>query len=174
MAESTILDQYIARLQNMRTFNIYTIDEKGNVGPWYDVTSDIVKDLVIYDYDLGTQVSSISAQIQFWGRMESQCKRVWQIEERNYRRWRDHQLLALSRPPDDPEEAKGWKKPSEKHIEAMYRQMPAYHKRWEAVERAEEAFNAAHAILEGFRAKKDMLRSHVYRSKEDGAARMSV
>lgn len=173
-AEGTTLDQYIARLQNMRSFNIFTIDDKGSVGPWYDVTSEIVRELVIYDYDLATQVQMISAQIQFWGRMESQCKRVWQIEERNYRRWRDHQVVKLATAPDDPEKAKGWKKPTDKQIEAMYRQMPAYHKHWDAVERAEEAFNAAHAILEGFRAKKDMLRSHVYRSKEDGAPRLGV
>ena len=171
---STILDQYIARLQNMRSFNVFTIDEKGNVGPWYEVGPDIVKDLVIQDYDLATQVQVISAQINFWGRMESQCKRVWQIEERNYRRWRDNQILESSKAPTDPEAAKVWKKPSEKHIEAAYRQLPQYHKLWQASERAEEAFNASHNILKGFRAKKDMLRSHVYRSHEDGAARLSV
>lgn len=174
MSETTALDQYVARLQNMRPFNIYNIDSKGEVAPWFEVTSEVVKELVIQTYDLGTQVQAISAQIQFWGRMESQCKRVWEIEERNYRRWRDAQYLALSQPPNDPIEARDWKKPTEKKIEALYRQMPEYDQHWTAVERAEEAFNGAHAILEGFRAKKDMLRSHVYRSKEDGAARMSV
>lgn len=170
----TLLDQYTARLQNMRSFNIYTIDAKGNVGSWYEVGSDIVQELVIQSHNLDVQVQTISAQVQFWGRMESQCKRVWQIEERNYRRWRDGQLLDAARPPSDPDAQKGWKKPSEKHIEAAYRQLPEYHKMWQATERAEEAFNACHNILEGFRAKKDMLRSHVYRAKEDGAARLSV
>jgi len=174
MTESTALDQYVARLQNARPFNIYNIDSKGEVAPWFEVTPEVVKELVIQTYDLGTQVQAISAQIQFWGRMESQCKRVWQIEERNYRKWRDAQVLFLSTPPDDPELAKAWKKPTEKRIEAAYRQMPEYDQYWEAVERAEEAYNGAHAILEGFRAKKDMLKSHVYRSQEDGAARLSV
>lgn len=174
MTEVTLLDQYIARLQNIRPFNIYNIDDQGNVNPWYEVTPEVVRDLVIQTYDLQTQVQIISTQIQFWGRMESQAKRVWQIEERNYRRWRDGQYLALSQPPNDPIEAKDWKKPTEKKIEALYRQTPEYDQYWAAVERAEEAFNGAHAILEGFRAKKDMLRSHVYRSREDGQARMSV
>lgn len=174
MAETTILDQYVARLQNVRPFNINNISDKGEVGPWYEVTAEVVRDLVIQSYDLETQVQTISVQIQFWGRMEAQCKRVWQIEERNYRRWRDAQVLALSQSPNDPDEAKSWKKPTEKRIEALYRQMPEYDDHWAAVERAEEAFNGAHAILEGFRAKRDMLRSFVYRSKEDGAARMSV
>lgn len=174
MTEVTLLDQYIARLQNIRPFNIYNIDDQGNVNPWYEVTAEVVRDLIIQTYDLQTQVQVISTQIQFWGRMESQAKRVWQIEERNYRRWRDGQYLAFSQPPNDPIEAKDWKKPTEKKIEALYRQTPEYDQYWAAVERAEEAFNAAHAILEGFRAKKDMLRSHVYRSKEDGQARMSV
>lgn len=174
MSETTTLDQYVARLQNVRPFNIYTIDASGSVAPWFEVTAEVVHELVIQTYDLQTQVQSISVQIQFWGRMEAQCKRVWQIEERNYRRWRDAQILALSNPPSDPEEAKSWKKPTEKRIEALYRQMPEYDQYWAAVERAEEATNGAHAILEGFRAKKDMLRAHVFRSKEDGAARMSV
>lgn len=174
MTEATTLDQYVARFQNIRPFNIYTIDDQGNVGPWFEVTSDVVQELVIQIHDLQTQVQTISVQIQFWGRMESQAKRVWQIEERNYRRWRDAQILALSQPPDDPELAKGWKKPTEKRIEASYRQMPEYDHYWIAVERAEEAFNGAHAILEGFRAKKDMLRAHVFRSREDGAPRMDV
>jgi hypothetical protein len=174
MSETTTLDQYVARLQNVRPFNIYTIDAAGDVAPWFEVTAEVVHELVITTYDLMTQVQAISVQIQFWGRMESQCKRVWQIEERNYRRWRDAQVLALSQPPDDPEEAKAWKKPTEKRIEASYRQMPEYDQHWAAVERAEEAYNGAHAILEGFRAKKDMLRAHVFRSHEDGAARMHV
>jgi len=171
---NTVLDQYVARLQNMRSFNIYTIDEKGNVGPWYEVGPEIVQELVIQNYDLATQVQSISAQIHFWGRMESQCKRVWQIEERNYRRWRDNQILEMAKPPSDPEAKKDWKKPSEKHIEAAYRQRPEYHKLWQASERAEEALNSCSNILEGFRAKKAMLSSHVYRAREDGAARLSV
>lgn len=171
---TTLLDQYIARLQNIRTFNIYTVGADGAVGPWYEVGPDVVKELVIQSYDLATQVQMISAQVQFWGRMESQCKRVWQIEERNYRRWRDGQFLEMSKPPTDPDAAEGWKKPSDKRIEMMYRQLPKYHTMWQAVERAEEAFNSCHNILEGFRAKKDMLRSHVYRAKEDGAARLSV
>jgi hypothetical protein len=174
MSETTTLDQFVARLQNVRPFNIYTIDSTGNVSPWYEVTSEVVQLLVINTHDLATQVQGISAQIQFWGRMEAQCKRVWEIEERNYRRWRDGEVLRLSNPPVDPEQAKSWKKPSEKRIEALYRQMPQYNTFWSAVERAEEAFNGAHAILEGFRAKKDMLRSYVYRSQEDGAARLSV
>jgi hypothetical protein len=175
MAETTALDQFIARFQNMRSFNVYNIDDQGEVRPWFDVPGpSVVRDLVIKPHDLETQVQSISVQIQFWGRMEAQCKRVWQIEERNYRRWRDAQLLELSQAPTDPEEAKGWKKPSDKRIEALYRQRPEYNELWQAVERAEEATNAAHAVLEGFRAKKDMLRAHVFRSHEDGQARMSV
>jgi hypothetical protein len=171
---STVLDQYVARLQNVRPFNVYTIDGKGAVAPWYEVGPEIVRELVLSPHNLDLQVQAISAQIQFWGRMEAQAKRVWEIEERRYRQWRDSRLLELSQPPSDPEAAKGWKKPTEKSIEATYRSESAYRKFWMSVERAEEAFNACHSILEGFRAKKDMLRSHVYRSQEDGAARLSV
>lgn len=171
---STLLDQYVARLQNIRSFNIYDIDGKGEVKPWYDVGPDIVNELVLSPHNLDLQVQAISAQIQFWGRMEAQAKRVWEIEERCYRQWRDAIILKLSTAPEDPAKAKTWKKPTEKTIEATYRKDPSYQKFWTATERAEEACAACHAILEGFRAKKDMLRSHVYRSQEDGAARMAV
>jgi len=171
---STELDQYIQRMQNMRPFNVYSVDKSGNVKPWYEVTANIVSELVIQPYDMALQVQTISNQIQFWGQMESQCKRVWQIEERNYRTWRDAKYLEFVRVPDDPDEAAAWKKPSDKIATAQYRQLPEYHKKWEAVERAEEAFNASHNILEGFRAKKDMLKSYVYRSHEDGAVKLSV
>lgn len=171
---STVLDQYVARLQNVRSFNIFSIGKKGEVAPWYEVGPEVVRELVLSPHNLDFQVQAISAQIQFWGRMEAQSKRVWEIEERAYRHWRDARILEMATPPTDAAAAKSWKKPTEKHIEATYRQDPAYHKFWTASERAEEAFNACHAILEGFRAKKDMMRAHVYRAQEDGAARMSV
>jgi hypothetical protein len=59
-------------------------------------------------------------------------------------------------------------------IEAQMRVSPLYPLHQKKLERAEEAYNVAQAVLEGFRAKKDMLRSAVVRSQEDAAPRLSI
>ena len=165
------LDQYVQRLQNIQTFNIYSISEKGQVKPWYEVSGDIVKDLVIHPANLAEQVEAVSVQIQHWGRMAAQAKRVWEIVEREFRMWRATFYLERATPP--PDEPK-WKKPSDTFIDHQLRIEPMYQKHYRESERAEEAYNSALAVLDGFRAKKDMLKMAVIRSHEDGAARLSV
>jgi hypothetical protein len=170
----TILDQYIARLQNLHSFNVFAIQKNGTVEPWYEVTGLIVKDLVIEEATLGQQVQTIGAQITHWGRLAAQCKRVWEIEERDYRRWRDYQILKMVEPPANPEPAKVWKKPSEAVIEATYRTDPDYVKWNQKIERAEEAYNAAIAVQDGFKAKKDMLMRYVVRYRDETQPHLTV
>ena len=170
----TILDQYIARLSNLNPFNIYAIHGGGEVQPWYDVTGAIVKDLVVDEVALAQQVQTIGAQITHWGRLAAQAKRVWEIEEREYRRWRDYQVLKMVEPPTDPVVRKEWKKPTEQVIEATYRTDPDYVKYQQKVERAEEAYNAAIAVQEGFKAKKDMLMRYVVRYHDETQAHLTV
>ncbi len=158
------LDAIIARLQAMPAFNIHSVDaETAAHRPWWNVTSGIVQDLVVREEYLRDQVQALPAQIAFWGRMTALTRRVWEIEEREYRHWRDGEVLKLSTPPkDDPK----WKKPTEKTIEATYRSHREY-KKWSIrVERAEEAFNSAQAILDGFKAKRDMLRIAAMSSRD--------
>lgn len=160
-----MLDQYVQRLQNIEPFSIYSIKEDGRVVPWYNVDGSIMRDLVIRETDLALQVQTVASQIAHWGRMVAQTKRVWEIEERYYRVWRSKFFLAQ----------KGLDKPpSEKSIEALYRTDPAYEQYQKGIERAEEAYEASKCIFEAFRAKRDMLRSVVYRSKDDGSISMSV
>lgn len=162
-----LLDQYVARLQNLEPFEIQSIDPSGNPQPWYTVTGDIVRDLVIYEHSLAVQVQSTPAQIAHWGRHVAQAKRIWEIEERGFRTWKARQVLAASEPPpENSEEAKVWKKPTEAKIEALYRTHEDYAK-WSArVERAEEAFNAATTILEAFKAKAQALKGAVFRDRD--------
>lgn len=169
-----ILDQFIARLQNLHPFNIYAIQADGGVQPWYEVTGLIVKDLVLDEVTLGQQVQTIAAQITHWGRLAAQAKRVWEIEERNYRRWRDYCFLKAIEAPTEPEAAKGWKKPTEAAIEASYRTDPEYVKHQSKIERAEEAYNAAIAVQEGFKAKKDMLVRYVVRYRDETQPHLTV
>lgn len=177
--ETTLLDQYVNRLQNLPSFNIFKIARDGVVEPWYEVPAlAVARELVIQEENLAFQVSAVPAQIMQWGRLEAQARRVWAVEERNFRIWRDKLILDLVTPPPPKKGAKAdaneWKKPTEKVLEAACREHPEYAEWQNRVERAEEAYNAAHAILEGFRAKRDMLKTVVIRAQEGAAPRIAV
>lgn len=168
---ATDLDPIVSRLQNLAPFNIYQVTPTGGIEPWFEVTGGIVLDLVLQEDSLGEQVQTISAQIMHWGRMSAQCKRVWEITERQYRIWRDRTVLTLLDPATKPDK---WKKPTGQQVDATIRTLPEYTEHYVAQERAEEAFNAAMAVLDGFRAKRDMIKSAVMRATEGSAARLAV
>lgn len=163
-----MLDQYIQRLQNMGAFNVYAITAEG-VEPWYEVTGAIVHDLVLRDQDIGLQVQTISAQMALWARMTAQSRRVWEIEERHYRVWRSRFYTEATTSKED-----GWKKPTEKAIEAAYRLDPEYAKFQVAIERAEEAYECARGILDAFRAKRDMIKTVVRKNRDSSEPELSV
>lgn len=162
------LDAYIARFQNLPSINLYAIADEGqNAVPWYEVQMHAVAaDLVVNELTIPSQLVVVTAEIQKWGRFSALAKRVWELEERRYRSWRSEFYLAAVDPADKP---KDWKKPTEAGLEAMYRTQPDYHRLQARVERAEEAFNTVDGILQGFRAKKDVLIALKRRYHEDGA-----
>lgn len=166
------LDAIVSRLQNMPAFNVFAISpQDGSVAAWYEVTGKaVIPDLVINENDILEQVQTVAARIAHWGRLAAQAKRVWQIEERRYRRWRDSLVLGLLQ----DAEVSGAKKPTQDKLEASYRTHPDYDFYYAATERAEEAYSATVAILDGWRAKKDALRMAVFRRTEDGAAILSI
>jgi hypothetical protein len=169
---NTVLDQYVARLQMLPPFNIYQVMPDGTVQPWFEVTgATTVPELVIRTSDLETQVQVISAQVTHWGRLVAQAQRVWEIEDRNYRIWRDRKCLEIATP--DPKD-KDWKKPTEARIEQLYRTDADYPVVYAKVERAAEAFRSAESVLDGFRAKRDMMKATIMRSREGGAPTLSI
>ena len=181
---STILDQYIARMENIPPFNIYSVSQDGmNAKPWYEVKSTgVVRDLVLDEMNLAHQVQTITGEIQKWGRLLAQCKRVWELEERGYRAWRSRFTLDLMQPPAKDEEKEGWSKtskgepkaPTKETAESLYRVHPEYHQWNVKIERAEEAYNATNAVYEAFKAKRDMLKQFAYRHRDSGQAQLSV
>ena len=154
-----LLDQYVQRLQNIDPFHISSITDEGKVAPWYDVTGEIVGEVVVKQGDLETQIRAVPGQIAQWGRLHAQACRVAQIEERKFVVWKAQQYLAGI-------EAAGDKKPSDKILEAKYRVLPEYDVLRNISEKAEEAANATYAILEAFKAKRDAL-SRFARSARD-------
>lgn len=182
---NSVMDQWVARLQNLDEVNIHTIVESGQESvPWMPVVpSEVVRELVIDELNLRAQVESVTAQIQLWGRLTAKAKRVWDLADRKYRNWRSKHYIDTFAPPEDDSDLKeGWTKtakgdpkpPTEKSWEAMYRSDPEYHRLQADIERAEEAYNSAMGILEAFRAQRDMLRAYAYSRREDGQVSLSV
>ena len=160
------LDAVVARLQRLPEFTLDAIDGEGNVNPWYAVKGSIVVDVVIKETVLAQEVLSVSGQITHWGRLAAQAKRVWEIREREYRTWRDGFILRLLEEAD--------KKPTQAVIEATYRTDPAYAVWYGATEKAEEAYNSCVAILDGFKAKRDMLKAFAGRVGENTEPQLIV
>jgi len=168
-AEKMTLEAIVQRLTTIQPIDIHEVTEAGDTAPWLIVDGSVINTLVIWEAGLTEQVQVISAQIMRWGRLAAQAKRIWEIEERNYRIWRDGFTVALVHSIADEK-----KRPPQYMIEAQMRVSPLYPLHQKKLERAEEAYNVAQAVLEGFRAKKDMLRSAVVRSQEDAAPRLSI
>ena len=177
-----MLDEHIQKLQNMEPFQIYSIGSNGDVKPWYEVTGAIIQDLVLRDQDIAMQVQMIAAQIAHWARMVTQCRRVWEIEQHNYRIWRSERFLYYWESPAGDDEKPGWTKtakgdpkaPTKEKIEALYRTDPDYVMWQIAIERAGEATSSAQGILDAFKAKRDVIRTVVWKNRDTGETEMSV
>lgn len=159
---------------HQQPFDLYGVDDAGNIQKLLTVTAAIVETAMISETDLAAQVCRVSGEITHWGVMESRARKSWQRGEMEYRVWREVLTAKLLAPPVDPAKAKEWKRPTEAMIEANYRSQPEYLVHQRRLHDLEESFNAAHAVLEGFRAKKEMLKATVKRSNEDGAPMLSV
>jgi len=170
VARTLELDAIIQRLQNLPKWNIYRVLVDGTTQPWYEVDGRICADLVIREDQLVAQIEQLPIHILQWGRLTAQAKRVWEIAERHYRVWRDSRSLQIM------EEAvgAGEKRPTKEFVDQTVRADPEYTKYYIEQERAEEAYNAASAVLEGFRAKKDLLRTFAIRYQEQGSPRLSI
>lgn len=161
------LDAYLARMQNMPSWNIHALSGDGQTAlPWYEVGPEVYRELVIDELNAPAQAAVLSSEIQKWGRLSALARRVWQVEERQYRAWRSAYYVQALDPDDKPD---GWKKPTEKQIEASYRIEPEYHTWQERIERAEEAYNATDMMVHALKAKKDALMRFASKWHDAGA-----
>lgn len=163
---------YVSKHQ--QPFDLYGVNDDGSIKKLLTVSAQIVETTMISEVDLAAQVARVSGEITHWGIMEARARKAWQRGEMEYRVWREVLTVKLLTPPVDPAKLKEWKKPTEAAIEANYRSNPEYPVHQRRLHDLEESFNAAHAVLEGFRAKKEMLRASVRRSNEDGSPMMSL
>lgn len=162
-------DAIVQRLQNIEPFLLHKIDPQGNAVPHMQVTGQaLVGDLVINAHTLRDQIDSIAAQILYWGRLVATQKRVWELRERQYRRWRSTIELKCLK-----EGVPGLEKTTAAAIETYYRTLPEYDAFQNAIEEAEEVFNIASAAYEGFREKARMLKADVWKAPDGSMQRWS-
>lgn len=171
------LDEILHKLQNQPAWNIPKFEE-GEDGlvspqPWYDVGGSIVFAVALREADLETQIEELSAQIQFWGRMEGICERALEWHERKLRVWKGAIFERLKKPPLG-EDLKGWKKPTDKEVEGIYRQDSDYTFLSSKVDEAREALTSTKYVREAFQIKAQMVKQYVRRSIDDGAPRMAL
>ena len=163
------IDAILHRLARVPSFPIYDLLDNGEVVPEYELpTSRVIDELVLREENLVEQIGVIPAEIMNWGRMVAKAKRIWEVEERNYRIWRDTLYLELVRTDS------GQKKPTEAFITSTIRSTIEYRHWYDRIERAEESYNSLLAILDGWRAKKDLVRTAVVRQHENAAPQIGV
>lgn len=147
-------------------FQTYIADENGDIKPHVIVSSEILAELAVSEYKLEEQNAMNPAQVGHWGRMLAAAERSWEIAERNYRVWRSRFVMNVQSPEGKPD---GWKKPSDKLAEAMYRADPQYDVHQKAVEAAKESYNACKGILDAWKEKARAINVAARRKHQDGA-----
>jgi hypothetical protein len=169
------LDEVLQKLQNQPPWNIPRFREaEGGMyapEPWYNVSGEIVYAVALRDADLETQIEELSAQIQFWGRMEAICERAVEWHERALRVWKGARIKELKSPPLG-EDLKGWKRPTDKEVEGAYRNEDEYQRLYAKIDEAKEAATSTKFVREAFQIKAKMVDKYVRRSIDDGKPRV--
>lgn len=127
----------------------------------------VIDEVVIHVEGEEDQARLVSGQIATWGWIAARAQRVYERTEALYRRWREGEFWAAKQAPDP--EPKGWKKPTDKEAESVYRLHPEYEAWQFRVERSREVWNQCEAIVEAFKAKKDVMRRTQRRLDADEA-----
>ena len=118
--------------------HVEKIDNECNMESWFTITTSTLEEV---DTD-----KDIAAQLRFWGIAAAKMRRIVNVRERLHRKWRSRFYKEVTDPDEKPA---GWKKPTEKMVEAMYRTQKIYREQHEDIERAEEALGVVTSILKG-------------------------
>lgn len=156
-------DKAIHRLQNLPSFHVETFDAEGRVIPWFTVEPGAYAESVVLNpSNLQEEVTYVSVQILEWGRIAARAQRVWEARERLMRVWKAERVLELR------DAVGGDGKPVKltvAQLEATYRTDPIYSVLSEKIETAAETLNCANAMLEAYRAKRDMAKAFAVRTR---------
>lgn len=161
----SVFDAMVHSLQNIPSFNIHFINENGTTSPWWEITGEfIMKEVLINENALQEEVQCISGKVAHWGRYYSQCQRVAEIKEREYRIWRSGKYLEFRKE----------KSHTEKEVDALIRTDPMYSHYYREHERAVEAANSMKLIVDALLVKKNILQTMVYRRNTEDGAPLSI
>jgi hypothetical protein len=182
-AQYSYHDMVLQRLAGMPSFVVYTLDDSGNPIPWQVMSAQtLLAELVITPHNLQAQIDVVGAQIAFWGRLVALAQRVVSVGERNYRVWRSGKELdayengieLVGTDPATGAPTKATKKVTKAEVESYVRGLPEYLPLQVAIETFTETALACQAVYEGFRAKRDVLRSDTWHSSDGMVHRRSL
>ena len=144
----------LQRIQNLDTFKLHKIVPTGDrveIADGLEVSpSAIAQSLILRPDAAATTAMEISVQIFEWGRHVARAQRVWEMRERELRSFKARQIVDAKK--ENPKLALA-------AIEAAYRILPEYEKRSVLLEEASESHNSAVAVLDGYRALRDILKA---------------
>jgi len=166
----TTTSGYMQFLQTMRPFTVYVIGQDGLDVHLVVEGVALVTAVSILDYDLGGQCERVTAEVAYWSRLEAQCERVVQYQERKYAVWKSRYRLDHAA---DEHPTTG-KKVTAAQLEDLYRCDPEYAVINSLLEELKEAAHSCKGVVGAFRAKRENLHKWVWRAGEQSLTGLSI
>jgi hypothetical protein len=168
----TTTSEYMKVLQQMRPFTAYLIDEATDelVAHMRVEGSTLIPAVSISEFDLGGQCERVTAEVAWWSRLEAQCERVVQHQERKYAIWKSRFRLDHAA---DEHPATG-KKVTVAQLEDLYRCHEEYTPIHRRLEEVKEAAHSCKGVVAAFRAKRENLHKWVWRASDQSLTGMSI
>lgn len=168
----TTTSQYVQTLQNMRPFTAYLIDEATDeLVPYMRIEGPtLIPAVTIMEHDLGGQCERATAELAWWSRLEAQCERVVQHQERKYAIWKSRFRLDHA---GDQHPVTG-KKVTLAQLEDLYRIEPEYTAINRRLEEVKEAAHSCKGVVDAFRHKVENLRKWVWRARDQSLQGLSI
>lgn len=146
--------ELLHRIQTLPPIRIYDFTEAGFSIIRTDEISTLAEEIVIRDSTRVEGESLCGLQILEWGRLCSHSSKMVDIAERKFRKFKAEIAMDLITQAKD---GKG-KAPTEKQLEAAYRDHPLYESYCEIIECTKESFMCCQVVVDALKAKRDMLR----------------
>ena len=148
--------ELLHRVQSLPPIQIYDFTEAGFSVIRTDEIADLAQQIVITDANRAEGESLCGLQILEWGRLAAHSSKMLDIAERKFRKFKAEIAMGLI---NEAKDGKG-KAPTEKQLEAAYRDHPLYDSYNEVIECTKESFMCCQVLVDALKAKRDMLRKN--------------
>lgn len=153
MTDYSVVKDYMKKLSDLEPYDVQKVADNGEIITWRRVTSEEIEALRVNFGTIQQDLEAIPAQITYWSRLWGQMHRVCTTAERNLAHRRHKIYLDVCQKATLEEQ----KKPTEKHIEATQKLDKQVQALAFELDKSQEIWQSVTAMLEGFKAKKDVL-----------------